>query len=138
MSTLLPAMGDLAPLTTVPERMPSLTYRLDLERKRIVGMVDDQEAVLQSIGKALITEQNAHTIYGNSGYGIAIDDLKGLDRFIVEAELRRRIGECLLSDDRILKVYDFLFHGGLDDLSIYFTVDTIYGAVRQERRFSLL
>ena len=45
------------PVTEVTEAQekPSLTYKLDLDKGRIVGTVDGLEAVNQAIRKAIIT-----------------------------------------------------------------------------------
>ena len=137
MSRLLPEMGDLSPVIIPKEHQSSRSYRLDLERKRIVGNIDEQEAVNQAIEKRLRTVSDAHQIYGDSGYGIATEYLIGQDRFIVEAELKRRIIESLMADDRVVKVHSIRFSGGLDDLHASFIVDTIFGNGLHERRFEM-
>jgi len=130
-------MGEWARPVIPQERETSRTYRLDLVAQRIVGMVDGQEAAYQAIVKRLMTEQHVHLIYGRSGYGMAIEDLVGQDRFIVEAELKRRLTESLLSDDRITRIHSLHFSGGLDDLLTQLAVDTIFGEVVWERRWPM-
>ena len=58
------------PVATVKEaeEKPSLTYRLDLDKGRIVGKVDGMEAVRQAIKKAIITPRFKCLIYDNE-YG---------------------------------------------------------------------
>lgn len=58
------------PIETVTdsEEQPSLTYRLDLDAGRIVGKVDNLEAVNQAIRKAIITPRFKCLIYDNQ-YG---------------------------------------------------------------------
>lgn len=102
---------------------PSLTYRLDLEQGRIIGMTDGLEAVKQAVYKILETERYAHAIY--SGYGT--------DRRL-GPELERCVKEALLEDDRITSVEEFRTVASGDEAAIQFTVVTIYGDTAFERR----
>ncbi len=63
------------PVTEVVEakEKPSKTYKLDLDKGRIMGMVDGQEAVRQAIRKAIITPRFKCLIY-NSQYGSEIEE----------------------------------------------------------------
>ena len=135
--SLLPNMGDFSLPKVSKERASSKTYRLDLEGLRIAGMIDNQEAIKQAIHKVLLTEREAYEIYGTSGYGIFLEDLIGQNRFIVEAELKRRIKEALLADDRVTELHSFSFEGGLDWLHTRFIAETIAGTIPVERGFSL-
>ena len=45
------------------ESPPSLTYRLDFTNRRIIGKIDDKEAVIQFIKKVLETDKYAYEIY---------------------------------------------------------------------------
>jgi len=135
--SLLPSMGDLTMPSVEVVRQTSRTYHLNLEDKRIAGHIDRQEAARQAVRKILMTEQDAYAIYGQTGYGIAIDDLVGKDLLIVKAELKRRITERLLADDRVTAVHSFSFANGLDDIHVKFICETIYGLMPDERRFAL-
>jgi len=135
--SLLPQMGDLAPPVVVRQRQPCRTYHLDFAAKRIAGFVDGQDAARQAVMKLLLTEEGAHEIYTGHQYGIAIADLLGQERFIVEAELKRRLRESLERDDRVVRVHGISISGGLDDLLVRLAVDTIYGQVQLERRLLL-
>ena len=53
---------------TEAEERPSKTYKLDLKAGRIVGYVDELEAVNQAILKAIITPRFKCLIYDNQ-YG---------------------------------------------------------------------
>lgn len=111
------------------EELPSLTYRLDLDARRIVGMVDGLEAVNQAIRKAIITPRFKCLIYDNQ-YGSEIEDafiVQDASRAYIEAATEGFIKDCLKPDTRILNVYDFAFEFEEDKAFIYFKADTIYG-----------
>lgn len=82
---------------------PSKTYAMSDEC--FVGFVDDEKAIEQAIYKLLSTEQFAYEIY--SDYGIELNDLFGKDDVYVMSELKTRITEAVLNDDRISEVEDF-------------------------------
>jgi len=102
---------------------PNLTYRLDLEHGRIIGMTDGIDAIKQAVYKILETERYAHVIY--SGYGT--------ERRL-GPELERCVKEALLEDDRITSVEGFHTVVSGDEAVIQFTVVTIYGDIAFERR----
>ncbi len=110
---------------------PTNTYKMDIERKRIIGYTDGKEAMKQAIYKILRTERFDYVIY-NSDYGIELKDLFGRDKYIAYAVLERRIKEALTVDDRINDVYDFEFEIGRNSISVTFTVDTIFGENKEE------
>lgn len=112
---------------------PSYGYRLDTEQHRVRGTIDDLAAVRQAVLMMLATEQNEHSIYPN-GYGLRTIDLIGKPHSYATNELRRRITETLLTDDRITAVHSFQSSASGDSLSMTFTVDTIFGSFTAERR----
>ncbi|WP_027087408.1 DUF2634 domain-containing protein [Cohnella panacarvi] len=102
--------------------MPSRTYRIDWARGRVIGMVDDLEAVRQQVYKILRTERFRHVIYsGNIGHSIRVG-------FGYQAELQTLVAEALLVDDRVKEVIDFRTSVSGDAIEVGFTVVTIYGA----------
>lgn len=108
---------------------PSLTYRLDPDRKRIVGRVDKLDAVNQAIRKALITPRFRCLVYGNQ-YGSEIKEtvIAGdASREYIETDLPRLVKDALLVDSRILDVYAFSFAFSDEQVLIKFTADTIFG-----------
>ncbi|KAB0577224.1 uncharacterized protein DUF2634 [Fusobacterium naviforme] len=114
---------------TEAEELPTLTYRLDLDAGRIVGMVDGLEAVNQAIRKAIITPRFKCLIYDNQ-YGSEIEDAfiaKDASREYIQAACEGFIRDCLKPDTRILSVYDFAFDFSEDRADVYFKADTIYG-----------
>lgn len=87
--------------------VPSKTYRLDNDGKRIAGTVDGKDAVLQSIRKLLTTDKYAWEIY-DWAYGNELYTLIGMSKDYISVEAPRLIREALLVDDRIIDVTDFL------------------------------
>lgn len=116
------------------KELPSKTYRLDLDKGRIVGKVDRLEAVNQAIRKAIITPRFKCLIYDNN-YGSEIEDAviaKDASRKYVEAVVPGFIEDCLRPDTRILRVYGFEFEFGDETAHIKFKADTIYGETEIE------
>lgn len=113
--------------------LSSKTYKLDIDTGRIVGKVDELEAVNQFIRKALITPRFKCLVY-NSQYGSEIRELTITDATpeLIESEMPRLVEDALLYDSRILKIYDFKFIFIDDGAYIYLKVDTIYGTTEFE------
>ena len=114
---------------TEAEEKPSLTYKLDLDAGRIVGMVDGLEAVNQAIRKAIITPRFKCLIYDNQ-YGSEIQEAiiaQDATPEYTEAVVPGFVKDALKPDTRILKVYDFQFEFRVDGAYIFFRADTIFG-----------
>ena len=88
------------------EIQPSLTYKLDLENKRIMGTVDNSDSVFQAIQKILNTDKYAYDIY-DWNYGHELLKLVGKEFSYIEVKLPQIIEEALLQDDRIKEITDF-------------------------------
>ena len=117
---------DLTNLEVVSQ--PSLTYKLDFERKRIGGKIDNEEAIMQLVMKILYTERYAYVIY-SSQYGVELDRLIGKDYDFIASDLERTITEALLADDRILSITDFQANKiGIDKMEVSFAVNSIAGS----------
>ena len=120
-----------APVETVEEAQeaPSKTYRLDLDRGRIVGTIDGIEAVRQAIQKAMITPRFKCLIYDNQ-YGSEIEETivaKDADEDYVRATAEGFIRDALLPDSRIIDISNFEFDFIGDSAHIKFTAETIFG-----------
>jgi phage baseplate assembly protein W len=113
--------------------LPSKTYKLDLDNGRIIGKVDELEAMNQFIRKALITPRFKCLIY-DSQYGSEIREITTTDatREFIESEIPRLVEDALTYDPRILKVYDFSFSFKDDSVFLKFSVDTIFGTTEFE------
>lgn len=112
----------------------SRTYKLSGDK--IQGYVDGLEALKQAIYKVLNTERYEYPIYGFN-YGIDLESLVGKDRTYVQIELKRRISECLLQDERITGVDNFKFEFNGDQLKCTFDVHSIFGNLTISREVSI-
>ena len=112
----------------------SRTYKLSGDK--IQGYVDGLEALKQAIYKVLNTERYEYPIY-SFNYGIDLESLVGKDRTYVQIELKRRISECLLRDERITSVDNFRFEGSSDVLKCTFDVHSIFGHLTISREVSI-
>lgn len=142
------------PISTVQEAVepPSRTYRLDLDKGRILGMIDGQEAVRQAIRKAIITPRWKCLIYDNQ-YGSEIEAavIQSMGRATpeyVRAVVPGFIRDALRPDRRVMRVSHFVFaftpeekkelfpdlfeplKDEGDSVFISFYADTIYGTVK--------
>jgi hypothetical protein len=105
---------------------PEATRTYKVSNDKIQGYADNIEALKQSINKMLGTEQYEHPIY-SFGYGIELESLIGKDPVYVKIELKRRIKECLLQDERIQSVDNFIYSVSGDAMLCTFDVVSIYG-----------
>lgn len=111
----------------ITEKMEtSKTYRII--KDNLSGYVDELESLKQAIYKVLNTEKYEYPIY-SFNYGIELENLVGKDSDYVKIELKRRIEECLLEDERIKEVNDFQFTQDADYLYCSFNVLSIYGKI---------
>lgn len=110
------------------ENQPSLTYKLDFERKRIGGMIDNEQAIMQMVMKILYTERYAYVIY-SSQYGVELDRMIGQDYNFIVSDLERTITEALTADDRVIDITDFQINKiGIDKMEVSFTVNSVVGS----------
>lgn len=115
------------------EEQPSFTYKMQTKDKLIRGHTDGLDAVKQAIYKAIMTERYQHIMY-SWNYGIELTDLFGEPVTYVCPELKRRISEAILLDDRITSVDSFEFNFPQKGVvHVTFTVHTIFGDVQAER-----
>lgn len=112
-------------------QQPSRTYRLDFQRGRISGMTDRLDAVRQAVYKIFHTERFAYLIY-DFAYGYEGNGLIGKDRLFVQSEIRRRLQEALLQDDRIAEIKGLQIEFEGDTAQVRFTVICDYGAFDME------
>jgi len=112
----------------------SRTYKIT--GNRIQGYTDGLNALQQAIYKVLNTERFEYPIY-SFNYGIELEDLLGKDPVYVQIELKRRIRECLLRDDRITEVDNFKFEVNGDEIKCTFDVLSIYGDLTAFREVNI-
>lgn len=116
--------------------MPSLTWKIREEKKEVRGDVDAAEAMGQAVAKLLQTERYRYVIY-DWNYGIELEDLFGRNVTYVIPELKKRIEEALLADDRVTAVTDFSFRQEQDSVTASFLVHTSIGEIAAERRVEI-
>lgn len=112
---------------------PSKTYRLDFEKGRIGGFIDEEQAIRQFIRKALMTARFRFLIYDDQ-YGSELEYLIGsdvTDEFL-QSEIPRVITDALIYDDRIEDVRDFEIERKKGDLYVTFLVETVDGLLLDE------
>ena len=112
----------------------SRTYKMT--GNRIQGYTDNLQALQQAIYKVLNTERYEYPIY-SFNYGIELENLLGKDQVYVQIELKRRIRECLLQDDRITEVDNFRFEVAGDSIKCTFDVHSIFGSLTASREVSI-
>lgn len=95
---------------------------------KMQGTIDGRAALQQAIAMMLGTERYEYPIY-DLDYGLQTADLIGKDPDYVQAELPRRISECLLTDDRVESVDNFTFTVTDDEMLCTFDVGSIYGSI---------
>lgn len=108
----------------------SKTYRV--LNGRVVGWIDNKQALRQAIEKLLHTERYMYEIYTDE-YGIELQALIGENFDLVEAEIGRILKEALLADDRVVSVEN-IQATKLDSTSllITFSVESIFGTLAFE------
>jgi len=113
------------------QEIPSKTYALDSENKRIAGYIDGLEAVKQAAAIILDINRFEHEIL-SWNFGNETRKLIGqpMDFAIIEAE--RYIREALIQDDRITDVIDFEFTPGKGKLYTQYRIVSVFGDFTQE------
>lgn len=111
---------------------PSKTFQLNTVKNRIVGFIDEIEALKQAIFLILSIERYEHIIY-SWNYGVELNDLFGKPIPFVLPEIKRRVTEALVQDDRIESVDAFKFEVNKGKVHATFTVHSIYGEIEAEK-----
>lgn len=130
---MIPSTGAFLEKDFQTGEQPGLTYKLQPDESCVRGYTDGLEAVRQAVYKILMTERYQYVMY-SWNYGIELSDLFGEPATYVCPELKRRITEALLCDDRIQSVDNFKFdfpRKGVVHVS--FTAHTRLGEVQAER-----
>jgi len=110
-------------------RLAETTFYLDEETGEMIrGMTDGYQAARQAAWLILHTERYDFLIY-SWAYGTELRGLSGVaDSFII-SEIKRRVTEALLVDDRITGTSAFSFERRRNRMDVRFTAHTIYGDV---------
>lgn len=131
---MLPNQVENDGLTTDFEEVieSSKTHYINFEKNRCAGFIDEREAMKQAIFLMLHIERYNHIIY-SWNIGFESKDLIGQSTAYVASEVKRRIRECLLQDDRITEVDSFLVTTSKNKVHVKYTAHTIYGEVTAEK-----
>lgn len=128
-NSYLPQTGDDLELVDFAlEQQPSYTYKLDIDRGRVKGMTDEADALLQAVYLILSVERYQYPIYSYN-YGVELVDLIGQPKDYVMSEVKRRITDALIQDDRINAVDSWEFETTKKALKTTFIIHSIYGEI---------
>jgi len=131
---MIPQSAINVELATEETPQTSRTYKIT--GNRIQGYTDGLDALKQAIYKVLNTERYEYPIY-SFNYGIELESLLGKDPVYVQIELKRRIRECLLRDDRITEIDNFKFEVNGDEIKCTFDVHSIFGNFTASREVTI-
>ena len=129
---MIPNIDDDLMSDVVIEEQPTKTYEIKLNKSRMGAYSDGIEAMKQTIYHIINTERYNHLIY-SWNYGVELADLFGKPVSYCYAEIKRRITEALLQDDRIMSVNEFEFTHKKGEILTTFRVVTTEGDIRMEK-----
>lgn len=107
---------------------PSLTWIADPVTNRLRGRGDNYEAVRQAVEVIVNVERFKWQIY-TPNFGTDYDGLLGTEPGYAASELRRRLEDAFLPDNRILRITDYVYSFQGVSLSVSFNVQTVFGDV---------
>ena len=117
--------------------VPNKSYRMKIADEKILGNIDELDAIAQACYKILNTERYQYVIY-SWNYGIELQDLFGKPIPYIYSELPRRIKEALTQDDRINSVEDFELSYDKGNVLAKFTVKTNLGNIEMEKGVKII
>lgn len=132
---MTPNSGINNKATIVKKSRSSRTFQVDFDKKRIVGFIDNIEAVKQAAYLILKTERFDFPIF-SWNYGFEEKQLIGKPYELVLLESERLIKEALIQDDRITDVIDFEFTQNGKKLNADFTIVSIFGDFSAQKEVS--
>lgn len=118
---------DLKDGFTIAE-IPTHTLRMNLDGETIIGRTDRLKAMEQAIYLILSVERYDYLIH-SWNFGVELRDLFGQPVSYCLPEIKRRITEALLQDERITEVYNFTFDVKKGHVAVAFRVKTIFGEI---------
>lgn len=133
---MIPNVDDDLMADVEVEEQPTLTYEWQLKKDRIGDKVEGLEAMRQAIYHVINTERYENIIY-SWNYGVELAELFGKPVSYCYSEIKRRITEALLQDERITDVHSFEFSRIQCDVLVKFTVETDFGALEAERSVTI-
>ena len=115
----------------IPTNNSYYEYEFDFNTGQLTGKILEGKVALKMwIYKALLTKRYIHPIY-SWDYGQDLDELigQGYENDYIKSEVERRIQECLMINERIIRCHSFEISLINDQLKVNFTVDTSFGEV---------
>lgn len=128
---MIPVQSDSLEFDFEVEQQPTYTYNLRFDTEGMGGFHGGLEAMRQAVCKIILTERYQYVIY-SWNYGVELADLFGQPIPFVYSELKRRITEALLWDDRITNVDNFVFTHNRGRVLATFDVTTTEGSFQAE------
>ena len=129
--SILPQGATVGNIETIENTIQAIkTYKIN--DGKVIGFCDGKEALEQTIFFILSTERYKYLIYSDN-YGSEFENVPNIDRDILESELKRRINEALIQDDRIESTDNYIFNYDEDSVLVKFTVFCIYGDLEIEK-----
>ncbi len=124
------------PIVAIQEevQIPNRTYKLDLDKGRIVGYVDDMDALNQAAMKALYTPRFGCYAYDDQ-YGSEVATLIGnpdATREYIEAEMEFLLTDALQADGRFSGIEDLKMAFDGDEARFAFIANTTLGKLTLE------
>lgn len=107
---------------------PSLTWIADPATNRLRGRGDNWEAVRQAVEVIVNVERFKWQIY-TPNFGTDYDGLLGTEPGYAASELRRRLEDAFLPDNRILGIEEYSYTFKDVSLTVSFTARTVFGSV---------
>ncbi len=113
------------------EEETSRTYKLDLDTGRIVGIIDEAEALEQAIRKCIATPRFDCLIYDDQyGSETARPDMSdGSSEEYMRTAIEGFVRDALSQDTRISEIDDFEIEFKDDNAYISFSLETIFGSI---------
>ena len=129
--SILPQGATVGNIETIENTIQAIkTYKI--KDGKVIGFCDGKEALEQTIFFILSSERYKYLIYSDN-YGSEFENVPNIDRDILESELKRRINEALIQDDRIESTDNYIFNYDEDSVLVKFTVFCIYGDLEIEK-----
>lgn len=112
---------------------PTYTYFVDPVSNQIRGMANGLKAMTQAVEIILSIERYKFSIY-TANTGVEFDGLIGQEYGYVISELKRRINDSFVPDNRIVRTenWDFEFKASTQSLIVSFLVITVFGSIPEE------
>lgn len=134
-------MIDMAVVPEIPAvevlmdtQISNRTYKLDLEKGRIVGFVDGEQALQQAAEKSIRTPRFGCYAYDDQ-YGSEMVSLLGtpnVSREYIESEFAFVLQDAICADGRFTGIDDLKVTFDSDEAYFSFIINTILGQTRLE------